>query len=350
MYKRLIDMELLFSWAAQQLQKKLGLLETQALHWDMVSGDASFRRYYRAKDINNGHSWIAVYAPPDKEKNHEFVAIAEALLQGGVRAPKVLAVDYQQGFLLQEDFGDQLLLPLLNESTVDDYYSDSINVLLQLQSLPSNKALFSAYDREKLQEELSLFPRWFLTNLLSIQESAEVATLLTHTFDTLLNSALTQPQVLVHRDFHSRNLMVLPNNQIGVIDFQDAVIGPITYDLVSLLRDCYIYWPAEKVQQWIALFHTKAQTNGLLGNVTEEQFTRWFDLMGLQRHLKVLGIFARLALRDGKEAYLGDIPLVMHYVLMVSKGYPELRMFSDWFETQVLPVAKSQSWFKEPRL
>ena len=159
-----------------------------------------------------------------------------------------------------------------------------------------------------------------------------------------------QPQVCVHRDFHSRNLMVLSNNEIGVIDFQDAVIGPITYDLVSLLRDCYIYWPAEKVQQWLALFHARAQSSGLLGDVTEEQLTRWFDLMGLQRHLKVLGIFARLALRDGKDAYLGDIPLVMHYVLTVSKAYPELKGFSDWFETQVLPVAKSQPWFKEPRL
>lgn len=343
-------MELLFSWAEEQLHRKKGLPLKGAIAWEIVSGDASFRRYYRAKATNDSgqrQSWIAVYAPPEKEKNHEFVAIAEAFSQVGVRTPDIFAADYRQGFLLQEDFGDQLLLPLLNKETVDSYYSQSIDVLLQLQGLDLDKQRLPSYDRKMLQAELLLFPQWFLGGLLKLEVSPQETLLLSHTFDDLLNSALAQPQVCVHRDFHSRNLMILPDKQIGVIDFQDAVAGPITYDLVSLLRDCYICWPTEKIAQWLELYQTKGKKQGLLSGVSSDQFTLWFDWMGVQRHLKVLGIFARLALRDGKDSYLNDIPLVMHYVLRVCQQYPALSDFSDWFETQVLPLAREQSWFKD---
>src|SRR5690606_7785452 len=201
-----------------------------------------------------------------------------------------------------------------------------------------------AYDRTALGGELTLFNDWFVTELLHHPLSDDELRLIKKAFALLEDSALEQPQVLVHRDYHSRNLLVRADGRLGVVDFQDAVWGPITYDLVSRLRDCYLRWAPEQVRQWAIGYGNMAAEAGLLSAVDELQYLRWFDWMGLQRHLKVLGIFTRLALRDGKARYLDDLPLVIRYVLEAARPYPELDEFRHWFEHLILPLAQHQEW------
>ncbi len=308
-----------------------------------VSGDASFRRYYRLSVA--GKSFIAVSAPPDKEDNEAFVRVRRLLADGGVRVPELLAFDAAQGFLLLSDFGDRLLLAELDTNTVDDWYARAGAVLAQLQGVDGSA--LPRYDRAALDTEIRLFDRWFLDGLLAYQPSAAAVAALDDVRNLLLDSALQQPRVLVHRDFHSRNLMVLPERALGVIDFQDARHGPITYDLVSLLRDCYVSWAPERVAAWALGHRDRLQGLGLLGEVTDAEFLRWFDLMGLQRHLKVLGIFARLHLRDGKPGYLDDLPLVVHYTLSVARNYRETQGLVSLFEQELMPRIREQPWWRE---
>lgn len=313
-----------------------GPLETRAL-----TGDAGFRRYYR---LNTEPSLIAVDSPPAKENNAAYVNIAMALQSGGLRTPIIYAVDFAQGYLLLEDFGDQLLQPLLNDQTVPQLYALAETALLELQQLPDNPALFPRYSTQLLVDEMNLFKQWFMAELLGLELQAEEAAMLDSLFSQLTRSAAEQPQVLVHRDYHSRNLMLVGESSLGIIDFQDAVWGPITYDLVSLLKDCYIRWPAEQTRQRALAFK---QRLGLCAE--DQQFLRWFDLMGLQRHIKVMGIFARLALRDNKQGYLRDLPLVIEYSLEAAQQYPECQDFCRWFQQRVEPLLGSQSWYTEAR-
>jgi aminoglycoside/choline kinase family phosphotransferase len=266
-------------------------------------------------------------APPEKENTEPFIRIASLFKASKVNVPEIYQQDLTQGFLLLEDFGSRCLLEHLNNNNALDFYQNAFDSLHTLQTNTSiTESRLPFYDEALLSQELDLFYDWFLEKHLNISIPKKIKDNLNK---ILISSALEQPQVCVHRDFHSRNLMVLDDNSLGIIDFQDAVIGSITYDLVSLLRDCYIAWPEQKVYQWMTLYFQQLSQSGLL-SVNLETFTRWFDLMGLQRHLKAIGIFSRLHIRDNKSAYLNDIPRTLNYVIEVCNRYPELESFKDF--------------------
>lgn len=289
-----------------------------------ASSDASFRRYFRVF-LPDGLTRIAMDAPPPQEDTRPFVRIAAQLRGLGLNAPVVHAAEPEQGFLLLDDLGQQAYLSCLDAESVNALYGDAMQALLQLQQCPDDGSL-PRYDAVLLRNEMQLFVDWFLQRHLGLDLETDVG--LESVFARLVESAQAQPQVCVHRDYHSRNLMRLAQGNPGVIDFQDAVWGPITYDLVSLLRDCYIDWPRAQVEDWVCHYHQNALAAGLLQDHPQAQdpaqFLYWFDWMGVQRHLKAIGIFARLHHRDGKSGYLGDIPRTLSYVREVSGRYPEL--------------------------
>lgn len=296
-----------------------------------ASGDASFRRYFRV--YSGGRSLIAMDAPPPLEDVRPFAEVAQILLRAGVSAPCVHAVDAEQGFVLLEDLGDLRYLDELNPDTADALYRDAIAALVTYQrAVDIHSCGRPRYDEALLGRELGLFREWFLAGLLGIPLEAEDNALLDGVTAALIHSALEQPLVFVHRDYHSRNLMLRLEGNPGILDFQDAVIGPLTYDLVSLLRDCYIRWPAERVDHWISHYLETARQRGLPIDCDEERFRRWFDLMGMQRHLKAIGIFSRLKLRDHKAGYLADIPRTLGYVREVCGRYPEFSGFAAFLD------------------
>lgn len=287
-----------------------------------ASSDASFRRYFRV-DTPDGGTAIVMDAPPPQEDVRPFIQVAELFGQSGVTVPQVLAADPEHGFLLLSDLGTTTYLHQLDSDSAHKLYLDAIDALVRLQS-HSQPDILPEYDRALLQRELMLFPDWYLSRHLGATLTATQETELHKVFEVLLANNMAQPQVFVHRDYHSRNLMVLPDGNPGILDFQDAVYGPITYDLVSLLRDAYIAWDEEMVLDWAIRYWEKAKRAGLPVNPDIDGFYRDFEFMGLQRHLKVLGIFARLNYRDGKDAYLQDMPLVREYVLKTARRYREL--------------------------
>lgn len=309
------------------------VLQSEQFEINFLAGDASFRRYARIK-LNN-KTYMLMDAPPEKEDCAPFVMIDEFFDQHGVRVPHIIAKNLEQGFLLLEDFGDVVLSTLLNEQTVDAHYSQSFKQLIQLQSIDGSAQL-PAYSYEKLISEMELLTDWLLPSL-HIQPTSEQSALIKRTFAILANAAVAQPQVIVHRDFHSRNLMIIEGEQNqGVIDFQDAVIGADTYDLISITRDAYVQWNADRVYAWFKQFYD------LLPDTAKqdrdfEQFKKDADLMAIQRHIKILGIFVRLFERDGKSGYLKDLPRVMWYLLEESKPYAELAPFMQFIRETVLP-------------
>ncbi len=287
-----------------------------------ASADASFRRYFRVS-CADGCSRIVMDAPPDKEEVRPFVAISALLAGLGLHVPRVLAQDERQGFLLLTDLGSQQYLGMLADAPAR-LYGDALRALVRLQSCPAAEMRgLPLYDEMLLREELALFSDWYLQRLLGVSLEGEQRQVWEESGTLLVSSALEQPQVLVHRDYHSRNLMVTQPNP-GILDFQDAVVGPVSYDVVSLLRDCYIAWPREQVEGWLRDYHRLACDAGVLRDVPFRQLLRWFDLMGVQRHLKAAGIFARLRIRDGKPGYLQDIPRTLGYVREVCSRYREL--------------------------
>ncbi len=298
-----------------------------------ASSDASFRRYFRVSF--DGESRIAMDAPPEKEDSRPFVAVAQALHQAGLHVPEVLEQDLEQGFLLLSDLGSTPYLDALDGESVERLYGDAMGALSLMQSVPADA--LPDYDEALLKQEMALFPDWFLTTHLGLELSHSENEMLEKGFELLAANALEQPRVFVHRDYHSRNLMVCEHNP-GILDFQDAVYGPVTYDLVSLLRDCYIAWPRDQVEAWVRGYHDIALDNGILRSPMAEQFLRWFDLMGVQRHLKAIGIFARLNHRDGKSGYLGDIPRTLTYVEEVASRYAELEGFGAFIAARVRPL------------
>lgn len=321
-----------------------------------VAGDASSRRYFRAAWADR--SYVLVEAPPQTEKNEAFLALRQILADAGVRVPAVLGADLQHGYMLLEDLGDRLLLAELNAQSVDSHYQHAFEVLRSLLTVnvaaadraasPAPAWPIPAYDEALLAEELGRFDQWYVANMLGHTISADESDLLQRLYAVLIEHALAQPTVLVHRDFHSRNLMLTAEDELAVIDFQDAVAGPLTYDLVSLLRDCYIRWPAERVTAW-ALQYLEGLPQALRSQVpSEATFLRWTDFMGLQRHIKVLGTFARLHLRDNKPGYLRDLPLVQHYTLeMLAKYAGEEPVFAQalhWYREVLSPRVARQSW------
>ncbi|MEY4211251.1 MAG: hypothetical protein RLZ92_1632 [Pseudomonadota bacterium] len=316
----------LSNWLRNQIK-----LDIQSL--EPASSDASFRRYFRIIHANGNH--IIMDAPPEKENTEPFIRVAKLFASANLHVPAIEQINSEQGFLMLEDLGNACLLDKINPINADRIYGQALDSLFQLQTqIDISRCGLNQYDQPLLERELGIFSEWFLDTLLGIKLPESIKTPL---HDLLISSALEQPQVCVHRDFHSRNLMILDSDSLGIIDFQDAVIGPISYDLVSLLRDCYIEWPAQQVEQWTQAYYQRLVSANLM-SVEFAQFKRWFDLMGLQRHLKAVGIFARLHLRDGKSNYLADIPRTLSYISDVSKSYPELSAFSQFLETTILPV------------
>ncbi len=294
----------------------------------VASADASFRRYFRIYYQNK--TMIAMDAPPDKEDSQPFIDITQRLLAVGVHAPKIIRQSLEQGFLLLSDLGSTPYLDQLNKTTADSLYADAIKALLKIQQADTTN--LPIYNADLLQTEMQLMPDWFLGTHLKIELNSEQQQLITDTFNALTEAILQQPQIFVHRDYHSRNLMVTTDDNPGVIDYQDAVLGAVTYDLVSLLRDCYIAWPTNKVEQWALSYRDQAVAAGLIEAVDKQTFMQWFDLMGLQRHIKVLGIFARLYHRDGKTNYLNDLPLTLNYVMQVGQYYPQTQALIALFK------------------
>jgi len=302
-------------------------------HCELASSDASFRRYFRVKTPDG--TFIIMDAPPEKEQLEPFIRVAALMANAQLHVPVIFQQNLVDGFLLLEDLGSQCVLDIINSQTVDNLYQRAFDSLFNLQTQTNlvNSNL-PRYDEALLQRELGIFEEWFLEQNLDIEIPA---TLWQAVRTVLINSALEQPITCVHRDYHSRNLMVLDNNGLGVIDFQDAVIGPITYDLVSLVRDCYIDWNAEQVEQWMTAYYHRLLAAELI-SCELAQFKRWFDLMGMQRHLKAIGIFSRLNFRDSKPDYLNDIPRTLNYVIVQAAAYPELAAFSAFLNNTVLPA------------
>ena len=303
-----------------------------------ASSDASFRRYFRIRIKGSGGQFIVMDAPPDKENLEPFIRVAKLLARSQVNVPAIFQQNRADGFLLLEDFGSECYLDRLNTDNATGLYHSAFDTLflLQTRTAVENSGL-PEYNGALLQRELGIFEDWFLKQWL---DRPIPAAQWESVRSLLVSSALEQPVTCVHRDYHSRNLMVLTDDSPGVIDFQDAVIGPITYDLVSLLRDCYIAWPQQRVEQWMTQYYQRLLQAGLL-DVDTARFKRWFDLMGLQRHLKAIGIFARLHLRDGKSGYLHDIPRTLNYVMTISATYPELAEFNEFLRAHVLPLHDS---------
>ncbi len=300
----------------------------------LISGDASFRKYYRAANR------IWVDAPPETEKNREFIDNAQALQRTNIAAPVVHHSDLEQGFLCVSDLGDDSLLSRLNDNSVSAWYWQALQLLPQLTNI---KLELPVFDAEFMARENSIFPEWLLGQHLQLTLTAAEKALLAETFALLTTNNLQQPQVVMHRDFHSRNLMVLADESLAVIDFQDMVLGPLTYDAVSLLKDCYCRWPDAVIEQGVAQAYQLYSESGLLSDVPYAQFVQWLDLTGMQRHLKAAGIFTRLYHRDGKSGYLKDIPRTLGYVRDVAARYPQLAAFAAWLEQRVLPAFEMET-------
>ena len=301
-----------------------------------ASSDASFRRYFRVTTPEG--QFIVMDAPPEKEKLEPFIHVAGLMREADLHTPFILSQNIADGFLLLEDFGSNNFLDSLKEHNTATLYQAALDNIFKLQQHPLDYSL-PAYDVALLTRELGIFTEWFLDQHLDLEIPAE---LWQNVCNILIQSALEQPKTIVHRDFHSRNLMVLDETELGIIDFQDAVIGAITYDLVSLLRDCYIALPTEQIHNSLSQYHARLTQAGKI-NADYPQFKRWFDLMGMQRHLKAIGIFSRLNYRDDKPNYLNDIPRTLNYVIEQTAHYPEFAEFHHFLTSKVLPLLESKT-------
>ncbi|KTD19940.1 aminoglycoside phosphotransferase family protein [Legionella londiniensis] len=310
------------------------ILNSTSFSLTPLAGDASFRQYFR---LHHGEcQYVVMDAPPDKEPISPFIHIADILAQAGIHTPHIFALDEVQGFVLMEDLGDLSFLKSLTSHNSDKLYRLALATLVKIQACPIPHDLLR-FNQPSILKELALFSNWFLQQYLGLDLNSKEIRLIQKTVHWLAEEIQTQPQVFVHRDYHSRNIMVMSepaNPLLGVIDFQDAICGPITYDLVSLLKDCYIQLPKPQVSAFVEDFY-QCISSQLKLKWTLAEFSRAFDLCGLQRHLKVLGIFSRLHIRDNKPAYLKDLPLTFHYVLDCLRRYPELRDFYFFMQNRV---------------
>jgi len=316
--------------AALRLAWTRATLGDNALLLEPASSDASFRSYWRTH--HHGRSWIVMDSPPAQEDPRPWLQIGRQLTAAGLHVPAVQAQDLEQGFLLIEDLGTRLYLQELNDHNADALYGDAMDALLLMQTRMDHRDL-PPFDRAVLQRGLEVMPEWFLGRHLAHMPACDEWDVLEAAFNLIIHNAQEQPRCFVHRDYHSRNLLVVEQNNPGIIDFQGALAGPITYDLASLLRDAYITWPRERVEAWVESYRRRLRHAGVIGGDVDRQcFLRWFDLTGLHRHVRVLGQFYRLWYRDGKPGYLADVPRVYHYVVSVARSYPELAGFAALIE------------------
>ena len=333
----------LTAWVNEQLACQK-LYQGPSLPLAVVSGDASFRRYFRCHVPAAEHvsSVICVDAPPDKENNPVFIKVDKCFAAAGVPVPRILAVDIEQGFMMLSDMGDTLLKQVLNLDTAQHFFSEAFRVLLDIMAADFSTDPLPAYDSTLLQREMELFREWFCGTFLQLELVDAEHQLLTQVFNYLEQQALAQEQVPVHRDYHTRNLMVLEDRSLGVIDFQDTVLGPITYDVLSLLRDeTFPTWDPLSVKAWVQQFTQELRNKGLT-QADDERLWRDFNAIGAQRHLKVAGIFARLRYRDSKHGYLEHTPQSLQYLLLEIRvlqadGPACLREFDAWLRRRVVP-------------
>jgi N-acetylmuramate 1-kinase len=306
-----------------------------------ASADASFRRYFRVTRSAGGRTLIVMDAPPDKEDVGPYLKVLALLAGCGVHVPTVYERDLARGLLLLEDLGaTQMLTQLQSGTAPGPLYSAALAALATIQRRGAGAAReLAPYDAQVLRREMQLMPDWFCAKHLGLALTAEEAGVIGAAEDFLVAEALAQPQVFVHRDYHSRNLMVTAEDSPGIIDFQDALCGPAAYDTVSILKDCYVAWPRAQVEAWVDEFRSLLRRDGAaaLGGSSLTEYLRWFDLIGLQRHIKVLGIFARLNWRDGKPGYLADLPRTLQYVRETAARFPELAAFSRFVEARLVP-------------
>lgn len=318
--------------AAARLAWARHTLGDASLTLEPASSDASFRSYWRTS--HGGQSWIVMDSPPEREDPRPWLAIGARLAAAGLHVPKVSAQDLEQGFLLIEDLGSRLYLAELDDANADRLYGDAMDALLAMQTRVSADDL-PPFDHTVLMNGLEVMPAWFLERHLGHTPDCDEWDVLEAAFDVIMRNALSQPQVFVHRDYHSRNLLQVDSNNPGIVDFQGALHGPITYDLASLLRDAYVAWPRERVEGWVESYRLRLRQAGMIGaHIDAGHFLRWFDLTGLHRHVRVLGQFYRLWYRDGKPGYLKDVPQVYRYVIEVAHRYPELAGFAELLERQ----------------
>jgi aminoglycoside/choline kinase family phosphotransferase len=323
---------LVTDWVTRELRLTPRLIEP-------ASSDASFRRYFRV--FHEGGTHIVMDAPPGREDVRPYLNITVMLETAGVHVPRVYEWDAERGLLLLEDLGTRQYLPALEAGgNADQLYGDALQALAAIQVRGRESAFqLPAYDREMLVREMALMPEWFCARHLHLDLTRGQGEMITAACEFLVAEALAQPQVFVHRDYHSRNLMITRERNPGIIDFQDAVRGPVGYDLVSLLKDCYISWPRPRVEGWVReyrlMMHKQASHSA---GSNDAQMLRWFDVIGIQRHLKVLGIFARLWYRDGKSGYLKDLPLTLRYVVDACASFPQLQPLREFLQHFVVPA------------
>lgn len=334
------------AWVASELG-----VDEQGLTLSLISGDASPRNYYR---VSGGPDGLIAVASPDSENNEGFLQVRGLFEENGIRVPTLKAADSGQGFWLIEDLGDDHLHSALNVDTVDDWYGKALNTMTKIATIDKAASGLPAYDEAMLREELDRCVEWFFEKLLGLQMDSIAVAYFDGLAKVLIENALAQPQVVVHRDFHSRNVMRLADGEVAVIDFQDAVVGPLTYDPVSLLKDCYIGWSRNRQTALLDQYREELMAAGVIPLISGETFVLWYDLMGLQRHIKVLGQFARLHLRDGRSEYLKDLSMTLTYVRDMMTRYGgvihEVGAFDVWIETTVMPAVQSQEWFQRMRL
>lgn len=309
-----------------------------------LAGDASFRRYFRV--FLPDTTYILMDAPPSHENCHPYIAIAKQFSNNAVNTPEIIADNLTQGFLLLEDFGDHLFLKELKNENVDVLYKKALSTLMAIQKIASIPGYtLPRFDIDMMMREMMLFQDWYIEGHLNYSLKASEKLLLTNTFEMIAKKIENFQYCCVHRDYHSRNLMVLESGELGVLDFQDAVTGPLVYDAVSLLKDCYVAWPRDKVLDLLGYYHRLLRTNGILCEQSFTDFVMEFDWVGIQRHLKVIGIFSRLNLRDHKPGYLNDIPLAMQYLFEGLKQFETFNDFSIWLKNVTIPLA-----FKDAKL
>ncbi|RDS85473.1 aminoglycoside phosphotransferase family protein [Dyella psychrodurans] len=297
-------------------------LRNPALTLEPASADASFRSYWRTH--HDGRSWIVMDSPPAQEDPRPWLAIGERLSAADLHVPAVYDTDLEQGFLLIEDLGSRLYLPALNDANADALYGDAMDALLRIQTR-MDYADLPPFDQGVVMRGLDVMPEWFLDRHLGHTPDHNEQKVLSAAFDIVLANMMEQPRCFVHRDFHSRNLLIVDDNNPGIIDFQGALAGPIAYDLASLLRDAYIAWPRDRVEAWVESYRLRLKDARIIDeDIGPQRFLRWFDLTGMHRHIRVLGQFYRLWYRDGKPGYLADVPRVYHYIVSVARSYPEL--------------------------
>ena len=331
------------SWLAEILK-----CDAEDVALQLIAGDASPRKFYRVSGPDSD-SRVLMVSPPT-ENNERFVLIQRTLEGAGVRVPSMPRANLALGYFLLEDLGDTTFSLALEQHDVDALYKEALDTLAVIRAIRAVESELPHYDQKELQRELDVCPEWFFSKALSLPLDRKALSVFAELSACVIDAARHQPQGLVHRDYHSRNLMVSAGDApLAVIDFQDAIMGPVAYDAVSLLKDIYVVWPREKQLVWLEYYWKRLVREGQLDEDSWSQFIVWFDLIGLQRHVKILGVFSRLWLRDDKPSYMKDIPVVIAYIREACHLYrdthPGIGVFWDWFEDSVMPTVERQDWY-----